>query len=73
MQQQREVAGLLGGVEPGDLEALAELVAAGRDVDYLLDDLLRALAHSVDEFGERLVLDVHHGHGAADLVPRAVG
>ena len=72
-QQQREVAGLFGGVETGDLEPLPELVADRRDVDDLLDDLLPALAHAVDQLGERLVLDVHYGHGATDLVPSAVG
>ena len=72
-QQQREVPRLLGGVEARDLEPLPELIANRRDVDHFLDNLLPALTHTVDELGERLVLDVHHGHGPADLVPGAVG
>ena len=72
-QQQREVAGLLGVVEAGDLEPLPELIADRGDVDDLLDDLLPSLSHPVDELRERLVLDVYHAHGAADLVPGAVG
>ena len=67
-QQQRQVTRLVGAVQSGDLEALAEPLTYARHVDHLFHrgtDLLRLLAHHP---GFGAPLNEHHTHELAHIV-----
>ncbi|OGT84536.1 MAG: hypothetical protein A3H91_12995 [Gammaproteobacteria bacterium RIFCSPLOWO2_02_FULL_61_13] len=68
-QQQRQVARLLGRIQPGDVETFSQLLLDYRHIDDFLDGLLFLYQLTILLHGIRLGLNEHHGHALADLVP----
>ena len=67
-QQQGQVAGFFGGIQAGDLEALAQLLADRGHVDHFFNGLFAFYHLAVLFDGLRLVFDEHHGHVPAHFL-----